>query len=71
MEVQLTAEENAAFSLFIHFFTRVLHQDKKINLYIPMSLVKQNFERAHSIDAVRKQKFYFRTNIFEAGEPKI
>lgn len=40
MEVQLTAEENAAFSLFIHFLTRVLHQDKKINLYIPISLVK-------------------------------
>lgn len=40
MEVQLTAEENAAFSLFIHLFTRVLHQEKKINLYMPMSLVK-------------------------------
>lgn len=29
-----------------------------------MSLVKENFERAHAKDAVRKQKFYFRTNIF-------
>jgi hypothetical protein len=29
MEVQLTAEENAAFSLFIHFLTRVLHEEKK------------------------------------------
>lgn len=44
MEVQLTAEENAAFSLFIHFFTRVLHEDNvKINLYLPMSYVKENF----------------------------
>jgi hypothetical protein len=39
MEVQLTAEQNAAFSLMIHFFTRVLHMDKKINLYLPMSLL--------------------------------
>lgn len=39
MEVQLTAEENSALSLFIHFFTRALHQENKINLYMPMSLV--------------------------------
>lgn len=43
MEVQLTADENAAFSLLIHFITRVLHLDSKINLYIPMSLVMENF----------------------------
>lgn len=43
MEVQLTAAENSAFSLFIHFFTRALHQENKVNLYIPMSLVMENF----------------------------
>lgn len=71
MEVQLTADENAAFSLLIHFITRVLHRDHNINLYIPMSLVMENFERAHCIDAVRKQKFFFRTNIFDQGAPEI
>lgn len=43
MEVQLTAEENAAFSLFIHFFTRALHKENKVNFYMPMSLVMENF----------------------------
>jgi len=45
--------------------------DNKINLYIPMSLVMENFERAHCVDAVRTQKFYWRTNIFDEGEPNI
>ena len=53
MEVQLMADENAAYSLLIHLFTRVLHESQKLNLYIPMSYVNINFERAHKIDAVR------------------
>ena len=69
MEIQLMAEENAAFSLFIHLFTRALHQDKNLNLYIPISKVSENFERAHRRDAVRKEKFWFRVNIFDEGEP--
>jgi hypothetical protein len=36
-----------------------------------MSLVLENFERAHCIDAVRKQKFFFRVNIFDEGKPEI
>jgi glutamate--cysteine ligase catalytic subunit len=67
MEVQLTPHENAAFSLLIHFFTRALHLDKIVNLYIPMSLVLENFDRAHTKNAVLKEKFYFRTNIFDSG----
>ena len=69
MEIQLMADENAAYSLFIHLFTRVLHQTMNLNLYMPMSIVKENFDRAHEIDAVRKTKFWFRTNIFGKGEP--
>jgi len=34
-----------------------------------MSLVMKNFDRAHLIDAARTQKFYWRTNIFDDGEP--
>lgn len=71
MEVQLTADENSAFSLLIHFFTRALHIHNDINLYIPISLVKENFEIAHKKDAVRKEKFYFRVNVFDFGEPII
>ena len=40
MEIQLMADENAAYSLFIHLFTRVLHQAMNLNLYMPISVVK-------------------------------
>ena len=34
-----------------------------LNLYMPMSKVDENMDRAHARDAVRQQKFWFRTNI--------
>ena len=71
MEVQLMADENSAFSLLIHFFTRALHTHTDINLYIPISLVKKNFEIAHRKDAVRKEKFFFRVNVFDLGAPVV
>ena len=42
-----------------------------LNLYLPISKVKENFDRAHEVDAVRKNKFWFRTNIFDEGEPQL
>ena len=59
------ADENAAYSLFIHFFTRLLHQSTNLNLYMPISLVKENFDRAHEMNAAVKGKFWFRTNILK------
>lgn len=43
----------------------------QLNLYIPMSLNEENFRRANKRDAILNEKFFFRTNIFDAGEPKI
>jgi glutamate--cysteine ligase catalytic subunit len=71
MEVQLTADENSAYSLLIHLITRVLHENTDLNLYIPISKLRENFERAHKRDALRKEKFFFRTNIHDNGEPVI
>lgn len=71
MEIQLMADENAAYSLLIHFFVRALHRSMKLNFYMPMSVVQENFERAHKVDAVRKEKFLFRTNIIGEGDPII
>lgn len=34
-------------------------------------MLEENFKRAHQRDAVRKQKFYFRTNIYGEGKPVI
>ena len=36
-----------------------------------MDKVEENFRRATKVDAVTKEKFYFRTNIFDSGPPVI
>jgi glutamate--cysteine ligase catalytic subunit len=72
MEIQLTDDENAAFSILVQIFVRMLYEDWfKLNLYIPMSLNEINFRRANKKDALLKEKFYFRTNIFDQGKPII
>lgn len=63
MEIQITDFENAAFSVFMVLVTRaILSFD--LNFYIPISRVDENMERAHGVDAVLKDKFYFRKNPF-------
>ncbi|KAI9356225.1 glutamate-cysteine ligase-domain-containing protein [Zopfochytrium polystomum] len=63
MEIQLTDFENAAFAVFVVLLTRtILSFD--LNLYIPLSKVDENMSSAHHRDAVLKDKFYFRRNIF-------
>jgi len=54
MEVMLTPDENSAFSLIIHLITRALHNSTDLNFYVPISVVMENFDRAHKKDAVRK-----------------
>ena len=36
-----------------------------------MSLVEKNFDIAETNDAIKKERFYFRTNILDKGEPII
>lgn len=62
MEVQLTDYENAAFSAFIVLLSRVL-LSFDLNLYIPISQVDANMERAHKRDAVTEEKFFFRSHL--------
>lgn len=63
MEIQVTDFENAAFSVFMVLVTRaILSFD--LNFYVPIKKVDENMERAHNIDAVLKDKFYFRKNVF-------
>ena len=62
MEMQLTDFENAAFSVFIVLLTRtILTFD--LNLYIPISRVDLNMQRAHSRHASEKGKFFFRRHM--------
>lgn len=67
----MTADENAAYSLIIHLITRIFHESMDLNLYIPISKLRENFRRAHQKDALRNEKFFFRTNVLDKGEPII
>ena len=62
MEIQLTDFENAAFTAFIVLLTRVILAFD-LNLYIPLSRVDANMQRAHSRNAAAKGKFFFRRHM--------
>lgn len=62
MELQLTDFENAAFTAFIVLLTRVI-LTFDLNLYIPLSRVDANMQRAHSRNAAAKGKFFFRRHL--------
>lgn len=62
MEIQLTDFENAAFTAFIVLLTRVI-LTFDLNLYIPISRVDANMQRAHSRNAAAKGKFFFRRHL--------
>jgi glutamate--cysteine ligase catalytic subunit len=62
MEIQLTDFENAAFAVFVVLLQRtILTFD--LNLYIPISRVDANMQRAHSRNATAKGKFFFRRHL--------
>lgn len=64
MEAQVTDFENAAFTVFVVLLSRVmLFFD--LNLYIPISKLDENFERARTRKALTRQKFWFRKRITE------
>lgn len=62
MEMQLTDFENAAFTIFIVLVTRVI-LTFDLNLYIPLSRVDANMQRAHSRNSCAKGKFFFRRHM--------
>jgi len=62
MEVQLTDFENAAFTAFVVLLTRVL-LIFDLDFLLPLSKVDENMERAHRINAVNSEKFWFRSEV--------
>ena len=60
MEVQPTDFENAAFAMFVVLLARAI-LSLGLNFYMPMSKVDENMERAQKRDAVKAEKFWFRT----------
>lgn len=80
MEIQATPFENAAFIYFNFLLSRVI-VSYRCNLYIPLSLVDDNFLRANLLARHRseyfsrlsrdRQKFHYRINIFDRGPPVL
>lgn len=65
MDTQLTVERSFLLIHAVQLFARMI-SDKSfgLNLYIPMSLANENFERAQKNNAVTEQKFFFPRNLF-------
>lgn len=62
LEIQLSDFDNAAFAIFVVLCSRaILHFD--LNLYIPISKVSENMDRAQTRDAVHAEEFYFRRHV--------
>ena len=58
-ELQLTAFENSAVMTLCLIYSRLVMQ-KDLNFIIPITKVDQNFERAHKMNALETERFYFR-----------
>merc|ERR1711981_871474 len=59
MDLQLTEFENAAYAIFTVLLSRAfLHFGT--DLYIPISQIDVNMQRAHNNNAVRTEQMYFR-----------
>jgi glutamate--cysteine ligase catalytic subunit len=59
MEVGVTDFENAAYTVFIVLVSRVILAFD-LNLYIPLSKVDENMDRAHRRNAATSERFWFR-----------
>jgi glutamate--cysteine ligase catalytic subunit len=80
MEIQPTPFENAAFCIFVVLLSRAIIL-YRLNLYIPLSLVDENFRRANMLRRRKEEYFspleedkaifYYRKNIFDKGVPEI
>jgi len=69
MEVQLTDFEDAAFSAFAVLVTRVLLVFD-LNILIPLSKVDENMQRAHTVDAVSSEKFWFSPEVLPSRKAR-
>ncbi|KAI8900456.1 glutamate-cysteine ligase-domain-containing protein [Globomyces pollinis-pini] len=66
MDIQLTDYENAAYSIFIVLLARTI-KHYNLNMYIPLSKVDDNMQRAQKRNAVLEQKFWFRHSVLPEG----
>jgi len=70
MELNFTDFENAANAVFVSLLMRII-REYNLNLYMPLSKVDENMNRAHKRGAALEQKFWFRTNIYSNGPAEL
>jgi len=66
MEVQLSDFENAAYSIFVILLAKALTAQRP-TLYMPISSVDDNMERAKQTNAATQGSFHWRRSIFAEG----
>ena len=67
MDIQLTDFENAALIVLLGLVNNIInHFD--LDFLMPISKIDENMERAHKVDAVIKEKFWFKINILPTGK---
>jgi Glutamate-cysteine ligase len=63
----LTDFENAALIVLLSLVNNIInHFD--LDFLMPISKIDENMERAHKVDAVIKEKFWFKINILPIGK---
>mmetsp|Transcript_32801 Transcript_32801/g.37524 ORF Transcript_32801/g.37524 Transcript_32801/m.37524 type:complete len:604 (-) Transcript_32801:204-2015(-) len=67
MDVQITDYENAALIALMNLTVRILNEFS-VDVSLPISLSDINMERAHQVDAVTSQKFWFRKHIVKGDD---
>jgi glutamate--cysteine ligase catalytic subunit len=74
IDIQITDFENTALTVLVYLLSRVILTEN-LRLVMPISLVDVNMDRAHHVDAIRTQKFWFKKNVvprdFESAEPVV
>ena len=62
MDIQMTDFENSALIVTLGMILNVIN-NYDVNLIMPISKIDENMERAHIVDGVLTQKFWFKSNI--------
>lgn len=74
IDIQITDFENTALTTLVYLLTRIILTDS-LFFAMPISLVDLNMERAHEVNALREQRFWFRKNVlpgsFASSEPVV
>ncbi|KAI1289305.1 Glutamate--cysteine ligase catalytic subunit [Halotydeus destructor] len=65
VEVQLSDFENAAYAIFVRLISRLI-ATKRLFTLMPMSKVDENIITCQQRDAVRRAKFWFRSDLTDA-----